>query len=460
MFSFLLSKYIHKIKIVQQAARWVCARRATSATLAQMIAAALLTVASLFFFVPLQAQSSAALTLAAAVQRVRQNHPLLIAAKQREAMFEGELFEAGLKPNPTLTVSGENFPLDPPDGGFRLNRTMDWFAYFSQTIERGNKRELRRAAAQRAVDIAKVEAEALERQLIYDVKIAYQNAAIARERIELLRENINQLGQLVKLNEVRVQAGYSAEGDLIKVRVEAQRIDYSVRKAMIEYDRAKIALQKAMGESSFENDFDLAERLDFKPTSFNPKSLQEAALQRLNIKLAEARLEKAQAFLQLERANARPDLTASFGYKRNGRDNALYGALSIPLPLYSQNRGNIARATAEVSMIEAELKFERAAVLAELTAARRTVEANERQIEALRAEFLRNADESQQVSLAAYREGATDLLHLIDAQRTRTQAQELYFQALSDYQLAIHELERAAGIEQLPRREIVEGNKP
>jgi cobalt-zinc-cadmium efflux system outer membrane protein len=200
--------------------------------------------------------------------------------------------------------------------------------------------------------------------------------------------------------------------------------------------------------------------LDFKTVSLNAKALQDAALRRSNIKTIEARLEQARALLQVQRANAKPDVTASFGYKRNGGDNALYGALNIPLPIYSKNQGNIARAEAEVAMIEAELKFERAAVLAELTAARRTVEANERQIEALRAQFLRDADESQQVSLAAYREGATDLLHLIDAQRTRTQAQELYFQALADYQLAIHELERAAGIEQLPRREIVEGNKP
>ncbi len=398
-------------------------------------------------------------TLTEAIQRTRQNHPLLIAAKQRVAMFEGELFEAGLKPNPTFTVSGENIPLDPPDGGFSFKRTMDWFAYFSQTFERGNKRELRRATAERAVEVANIEAEDVERQLVYDVKVAYQHAAIARERIELLRENITQLGQLVKLNEVRVQAGYTAEGDLIKARLEAQRIDYSLRKAAIEYDRAKIALQKAMGDSTFEADFDLAERLDFKTVSLNAKALQDAALRRSNIKTVEARLEKARASLQLQRANARPDLTASFGYKRNGVDNALYGALSIPLPIYNKNQGNISRAEAEVAMIESELKFERALVVAELTAARRTVEANERQIEALRTEFLRNADESQQVSLAAYREGATDLLHLIDAQRTRTQAQELYFQALADYQLAIHELERAAGIEQLPRREIVEGNK-
>ncbi len=392
-----------------------------------------------------------------AVRRARQNHPLLVVAKQRVAMFEGELFEAALKPNPTFTVSGENLPLDPPEGGFSPKRTMDWFAYFSQTIERGNKRELRRAAAARAVEVANIEAEAVERQLVYEVKIAYQHAAIARERIDLLRENINQLGQLVKLNEVRVQAGYTAEGDLIKARLEAQRIEYSVRKAMIEYDRAKIALQKAMGDSSFEADFDLAERLDFKTVSLNAKALQDAALNRSNLKVVAARLETARAVLQLQRAQVKPDLTASFGYKRNGVDNALYGALSIPLPLYNKNQGNIARSEAEVVMIEAELRFERAVVLAELTAARRTVEANERQIEALRTEFLRNADEAQQISLAAYREGATDLLHLIDAQRTRTQAQELYFQALADYQLAIHELERAAGIEQLPRREIVEG---
>jgi cobalt-zinc-cadmium efflux system outer membrane protein len=407
-----------------------------------------------------QPTTSNSLTLTAAVQRVRQNHPLLVAAKQRVVMFEGELFEAGLKPNPTFTVSGENIPLAPPEGGFSFKRTMDYFAYFSHTIERGDKRALRRAAAERAVELANVEAEAVERQLVYEVKVAYQQAAIARERIELLRENINQLGQLVKLNEVRVQAGYSAEGDLIKARLEAQRLEYSWRKAMIEYDRAKIALQKAMGEATFENDFELAERLDFKVVSLDAKSLQDAALRRANIKTIEARLEQARALLQVQRANAKPDVTASFGYKRNGVDNALYGALSIPLPLYSKNQGNIARAEAEVAMIEAELKYERAVVLAELTAARRTVEANERQIEALRAQFLRDADESQQVSLAAYREGATDLLHLIDAQRTRTQAQELYFQALADYQLAIHELERAAGIEQLPRREIVEGTKP
>src|SRR6185369_18071130 len=110
---------------------------------------------------------------------------------------------------------------------------------------------------------------------------------------------------------------------------------------------------------------------------------------------------------------------------------------------------------AEVEAARAELRYARTLVLAELASARRAVELNQKQIESLRAEFLLLADESRSVSLAAYREGAVDLLVLLDAQRSRSQAQEFYFQSLFDYQLAIHELERAAGIDQLPTRQDV-----
>ena len=103
-------------------------------------------------------------------------------------------------------------------------------------------------------------------------------------------------------------------------------------------------------------------------------------------------------------------------------------------------------------MAESELRYARSLVLADLASARRTLAAREQQLESLRASFLQQADEARNVALAAYREGASDLLVLLDAQRTRSHAQELYFQALYDYQLAVHELERAAGIDRLPVR--------
>jgi cobalt-zinc-cadmium efflux system outer membrane protein len=395
------------------------------------------------------------LSLADALARARQQHPLLIAAQQRVAMAEGERLDAGYRLNPSLNVSGENFPIGPTQNGFAFTRNIDWFVTWSQTFETGDKRALRLALAERGVEAMQAEAASIERRIVHEVKAAYQLASISRLRANLLRENANNLNQLVTLNEVRVREGYTAEGDLIKVRLEAQRYDYQLRKAALDLERAKIALLGAMGASSFDaadTAFELVESLDYAPVEFSSPSLETAAMQQPQILAAQARVERAQAELRLEQANAKPDLSATFGYKRNGPDNALYGALSVPLPLYNRNQGRIARAEAAVEEARAELQHARNLAMAELAAARRAVESRGRQVEALQSDFLLRADESRAVSLAAYREGAADLIVLLDAQRMRSQAQELYYEALYEYQLAVHELERAAGIDHLPAR--------
>jgi len=396
------------------------------------------------------------LTLGGAVERARRSHPLIVAAKQRVAIAEAEKLESGLKPNPSLTVSGENFPLGPAPKGFEFGSGVDWFAVYTQTFETGGKRNLRVSLAEHNLEVAQGEASAVERRVVFEVKVAYQRVASARLRVELLRENHTSLSQIAGLNEVRVKEGYIAEGDLIKARLEAQRVEFQLRRAGLEYVRTKIELLRAMGASSFEEgelSFEIAEELNFQPVSINTTLLREAAMRLPQVQAAQSRVERAESLLRLEQARVRPDITASVGYKRNGPDNALYAAVSAPLPLYNRNQAQIARAQAEVEAARAELQYAHNTVLAELAAARRAVEFNQKQVESLRAEFLSLADESRSVSLAAYREGAVDLLVLLDAQRVRSQAQELYFQALYDYQLAIHELERAAGIERLPARQ-------
>lgn len=405
-----------------------------------------------------QAGTARRLTLNETVERARQRHPLIVAAKQRVAIAEAERMESGLKPNPGLTVSGENFPLGPTQKGFDFGSGVDWFATYTQTFETGGKRNLRVALAERNLEAAQAEASAIERRVVYEVKAAYQHVANARLRIELLRENHNNLNELVSLNEARVKEGYIAEGDLIKARLEAQRVGFQTRKVVLEYEQARIELLRAMGGSSFEDDdlaFEIAEEMNYQPVSLNPALLREAAMRLPQTQAAQARVDRAQALLRLEQARVRPDITASVGYKRNGPDNALYAAVNIPLPVYNRNQAMIARAQSQVEEARAELQHTQNMVLAELAAARRAVELNQKQVESLRAEFLLLADESRSISLAAYREGAVDLLTALDAQRVRSQAQEFYFQALYEYQLAIHELERAAGIERLPVRQDV-----
>ncbi len=395
------------------------------------------------------------LTLNDAVERARQGHPLVIAARGRVAIAEAERVESGLRPNPSLTLSGENFPLGGAQKGFEFGAGIDWFATYTQTFETGGKRRLRVSLAEHNLEAAQSEAADIERRIVYEVKVSYQRVSNTRLRLELLREGVNNLNQLVSLNEARVREGYTAEGDLIKSRLEAQRVEFQMRKLNLEYERSRIELLQAMGASSFEDAdlaFEVAEELNYQPASLNMPLLREAAMRLPQMQAAQARVERAQSLLRLEQARVRPDITASIGYKRNGPDNAIFAAVSAPLPLYNRNQAQIARAHAVVEAAQAELRYAQNTILAELAAARRAVELNQRQIESLRAEFLMLADESRSVSLAAYHEGAVDLLALLDAQRARSQAQEFYFQAIYDYQLAIHELERAAGIERLPAR--------
>ncbi len=396
------------------------------------------------------------LTLNDAVERARQYHPLVIAAKRRVVIAEAEKMESGLRPNPSLTVSGENFPIGPTQKGFDFGSGVDWFATFTQTFETSGKRRLRISLAEHNLEAAQLDASAVERRIVYEVKAAYHRVANARLRLELLRENHNNLNQLVGLNEMRVKEGYTAEGDLIKARLEAQHIEFQARKVNLEYERARIELLRAMGASSFEDgdlSFEVAEELNYQPVSLDLPALREAAMRLPQAQAAQARVERAQSLLRLEQARVRPDITASIGYKRNGPDNALFAAVSAPLPFYNRNQAQIARAQAEVEAAQAESQYTQNVILAELAAARRAVELNQKQVESLRAEFLTLADESRSISLAAYREGAVDLLVLLDSQRARSQAQDFYFQAFYDYQLAIHELERAAGIERLPARQ-------
>jgi len=56
------------------------------------------------------------------------------------------------------------------------------------------------------------------------------------------------------------------------------------------------------------------------------------------------------------------------------------------------------------------------------------------------------AAESARIAEAAYREGGTDLLRLLDAQRVKIELQLLYFKTLAEYRQSIAALNAAAGV--------------
>lgn len=385
------------------------------------------------------------LTLQEAVQRALSEHPLLKAGEQRIAVAHGERKQAGLSPNPQLVLQQENLRFS-GSPAFPYWTETDTFAFLRQNFETKGKRQRRVEAASTAVTRAELERQLLARHIAANVKRAYWAAAGARRIHELLLEAAKNFLLIVEYHEIRVKEGAMAEADLLRIRLESERLTLAATHAALRAEQETINLYREMGEG----DFPVAvvfDSLQEPGTEVSQADPQRALEDRTEMKLARLAVEQAQAGLRLEQAYSRPNVEGVLGYKRTTGLNTLMAGLQFDLPFRNRNQGRIAAASAQIAAARSELASTTAVVRAEVAIAENDYQVRRRQIlESLRP-MLKQATESSEIAQAAYREGGWDLLRLLDAERLRIETQSLYYQALSEYQQSIAALDTALGVE-------------
>jgi cobalt-zinc-cadmium efflux system outer membrane protein len=385
------------------------------------------------------------LSLETATDQFLRKNLAVEAARLEVGVAEAERIGAGLRPRPGLTVSAENLRLS---GETPASRLHEYGISVAQPIELGNRKALRMEVAERTVSVSEARLTEVLRRQLFDVKRTYYESVLARVLLEIEQENRDNFEGLVKFNTVRFEEGYIAEGDLLKVRLERTKFDFAVANAQLALRRAKIRLLELIGERDFERAvrLEISNRLQAPAVDLNLMQLKETALvNRPEIKVAEAELALAQSSIKLERSRAKGEVTPYGGYKRVGVDNTLLAGVTVPLPIGNRNQSGIARAEAEQKVAETSLSFVRNRTLAEVDAAYRAYETAREQVRAYEAGLLKQADESREIQLGAYQEGATELITLIEAQKTRTEVRASYYRAIFDYYTSIFQLELATG---------------
>ena len=367
------------------------------------------------------------------------------AARLEVGVAQAERIGARLRPRPGLTISAENLRLS---GETPANRLQEYGVSVAQPIELGNRKALRMEVAERTVSVSEARLMEVLRRQLFDVKRTYYESVLARVLLDIEQENRDNFEGLVKFNTVRFEEGYIAEGDLIKVRLERTKFDFAVANAELALRRAKIRLLELIGERDFERALrvETSNRLQVPPVDLNLAQLKETALvNRPEIKVAEAQFALAGVSIKLERSEAKGEVTPYVGYKRVGVDNTVLAGVTVPLPIGNRNQSGIARAEAEQKVSETNLNLVRNRTLAEVEAAYRAYETAREQVRAYEAGLLKQADESREIQLGAYQEGATELITLIEAQKTRTEVRANYYRAIFDYYTSIFQLELATG---------------
>ncbi len=407
----------------------------------------LIAVFIIFFAVSAHGQNLSPLSLQRVVSLYIERNLELQAERYRLERTKADAIAARLRPNPGLSVIAEHLKVSGPVAASRLYEVG---ATYSETIELGGKRKLREQVA--AVTISAAEARFADamRKGIAQVKRLYFQAVLARRDIEVATENRQMFQQLVQFNLARFQAGAIPEADLIKVRLERIKFDSALKQAELRERQAMIQLAENLEDDAIAKQV-VAGEVDLRLLNPDPDTLLQTALrERSDVQAAQGDVEAAKEKIALEEARARTDISPFVGYKRLANDNTVMFGVNLPLKVRDRNQAGIARAQADQKAAGALLEVAKSHTTAEVKAAYEAFQTAREQVQTFRDELLNQADESRSIALAAYEEGATPLLSLLEAQRTRADVRQQYFRTLFDYQISLSELELAVGKEIQP----------
>lgn len=353
------------------------------------------------------------LTLPAAVTRARVSSPQRHGADAIARSAVDAARAAGRLPNPLFEVRTENWSPASPSPAPQL----DVFAEATQYLELGGKRGLRRRLAEADRDLAAASLRSLEHNIVLDTVQAYVRALRGRSLLDTLITHRDGLSMLVTGMARRVGEGYSAEADLLRFRTEAARIDGEIARARLELERGLAALAIIIGA-----DQPIAAAALLEPAPLPVPSLDAAAIvtrvaAHPMVRAADAEVSRATQLTAAERARRYPDAAVSGGYKRTaGFDTFVFG-VSVSVPLFDRNDVAIARAIGG----ERAALADRAAAVARLSADAasliRAAGAISTQAALADRELLAPAEQVRSSARAAFREGSSDVLKLIDAER-------------------------------------------
>lgn len=379
----------------------------------------------------------------------------LAAARLEIERARARLRQAGILPNPTLSLERTNGIFNSPG---ERNVSIE----LTVPLEINGQRQRRVELARIEFEAAKAEVADRERQLTIQVHNSYVEVLSALRELEIISE-INSLDeQTVRYIEIRVTEGDAAPLEANLLRTEVDRLH---SRRILAEGRLKTALLQLKSLVSIP----VSEVLRLKETLAapilpEPPATFEVALEialrtRADLRLARLTEDVARAGLRLVRAQARPDATAFTRYSTSqstfdstpigsitDRDKLLTVGISITLPIFNRNQGAKAEAETVIAQAKHRREFLEQVVKAEVSAAYTRYEAAQAALGIFKSGVIERSIENLRALRGAYDVGAIHITEVIAEQRRFTDSQREYTEALAERYRALAALQTAIGI--------------
>ncbi len=385
--------------------------------------------------------------LRAAVARA----PLVQAADARRDAAEASAAKARRLPNPEASVRVENWRRGSEAHPFDATADLDVVAELAQPLPVFGSWSARKGEAAALARAAGAVARGEREALLLEAARLYLATLRGRDLVAALAESRDVLGTMVATMEKRVAEGWSAEGDLLKLRAENARAGALLTRTTLERDEAATRLAALLGE---ERPVDPA-RLSMPPPpplpEGDPESIaRAAAASRPAVVAAREAVAATRSALRLEKALRAPEPSLTAGYKRTGGLDTALAGLAFPLPLFDRNGSGVASAAASLRAAEAEARAAELEATADVSARLRAARALDERARRAEVELLGAALGARAAARAAFREGVSEVLPLVDAERSTAEAVAETLDLAVDARLAALAARLALGQEVVP----------
>lgn len=356
---------------------------------------------------------------------------------------QARIRQARLWSNPELEFEIENFG---GSGTMSGTDSAEKTLSLAQHLPLGGDVRRRKELAELQMQLSDWDYHAARLQVIVEATQRFVEALAAERRLTLAEQELDLAETTESIAKGRVEAGDASPVELTRVVVPVIEAELEMAKAKRNLEAAYHRLSLIWGArrvtfSSIQGDLDLL------PPVPNPQDLTsyingnpEVArwTTEISSRIAEGRLAKAEAL---------PDLTGRIGFRRinDTHDDALVLGISLPLPIFDRNQGDIlasrlGEASARRRKEAAELRLESIlnSTYTELIAA-------QEEAVALRERAIPTANEAYEATRLAFQEGKLPFLDVLDAQRTLFDLQHRYLEAIVAYHSSVAEIEALIG---------------
>ncbi|MFQ5432750.1 MAG: TolC family protein [Nitrospinota bacterium] len=371
------------------------------------------------------------------------NNPELKAFSLEKRAKDALALQAGFLPNPEVAVEAENLAGSGPFTGLEQTETT---LQLSQLIELAGKRLKRKRVASLESDLAVWDYEVKKLDISLLIAKAFIDVLTSQRRLVLMNESTSLAGQVFNTVAQRVKAGKVSPVEEIKAGVILSTARIELNRAKRELAAAMKKLANLWGSDSpkFESVSGKLEKLVPLPPE---KDLANRIFDNPDIARFPVEKEHRSARVELEKARKTPDLTVGGGIRsfNETNDSALVMGVSIPIPVFNRNKGEIAAAEYDLLKVREERRAVELRIKAELAESYMSLSASFVEASTLKNNVLPGAQKAFEATREGYLQGKFGFLDVLDSQRTLFEVRGQYINALASNHKAVADVERLIG---------------